>query len=88
MGLFRTKKWKKIQNVFAWYEVMIEFDLDELGIDKDNIRKLFLDDGWLVIRYKNGTHERIEPKVTIEFDCPMDITYTDENDDRVWEYEL
>ena len=56
MSLFHRHKYKQVEQVCAWYEVMVEFDHDELGIDRKKNRKMFLDNGWLVIRWSLLLH--------------------------------
>ena len=89
MGFFRTNKYKKVKKVVAWFEVKTMFDLDKLGIDTSEIRKMFMDNGDLCVQYHNGVTERFDPgELTIEFEFPKDITFIDSAGNWVWEFDL
>jgi hypothetical protein len=87
--LFKMNRYKKVKMVSVWYEFSTHFFLDHHDIEGKDIRKMFVDDGKLVVQLFSGETKRIDPTgITLEYDFPIHIKMTDEDNKAVWTHEL
>lgn len=88
--LFKNREYRKAARVMATYEFSVHWDLAELGINPNEIRKMFVNDcGYLIVQSSvDGQVKSYPPEIDIEFEFPIGMRIFMQDGTVVWKHDL